>query len=933
MKKFLVTLLAAATFGGAFAQSSFPDVPENHWAGGAVDRIADLGIVIGFPDGTFRGNEAFTRYQSALVVSRLLDVIGEELDARQALVDSDLAALANAVAANDAAIAAIGDDVAVNSARLDAIEAGLAGGDAAAAADLQNQIDALRVAVDTASAQAEAAHDLATNALGAARAAASRAAQNADAIAALSWFANDLEGRVNALEGAPAGDAGLAARLATAENDIANIREFVILIRRDQVAMRGQISALEGQVGTNTADIADLQDRVALLEENMITFDGSITVNYRVNRMSGTGTPFDVDRAFGVGMGRAMGTGSTFSTGTGPGAAPAIERRAEHRHDIGTEFNDPINASLNLNVSFNRVFDGTGSEGALNDFEAVLDLYLRPIDITGLTNTAPHGAPQTGYVFGIREFSGTFSPIGDAPLTFTYGEAINVGFTSYVFNQTSASDRGGDKPGFIATLENPVAFLDFLDPTLTFAYVAPDSLDEVFTGVRLTVSPFDGIAIGASFARYADGTADQDDLAGDNITTTVWGVDASAAISIFSLDAEFATSSTYDAATATTVDNESVIYVTAGVDTENIPVLNSLSANYRSIPETWVTEGLNDHDDYFPYEEDQTGFGVNASLGLWILDLSAYFDSYTTSVVDAGGTDAAGVVAFGVDVSAELFRAVSLTGFFHSASVAGEVADSTRRPYDSTSTLLVGGGATRIDRDGSLDTGFGVGLAHDGTADNALVAGLNFDAGFSMVNAGFQRTVIEANADYELSLGFLRATPYVGFYSANSDPANLRPYEDYNVSEISAGLGLETDEFDFFLRPSLVAAVNYRSANYSDNGGLALGGGAGDFNANEFQFSVGVALNEFLFDNSVLTVRYGSWAGTNVDAGIGTHVGSNASLIHRGDVNNTGDQFVNGWEAIWDYYDLQFAYGVYLSDDGRGASAGQTFRVRYTVDF
>ena len=333
MKKFLVTLLAAATFGGAFAQSSFPDVPANHWAGGAVDRIADLGIVIGFPDGTFRGNEAFTRYQSALVVSRLLDVIGEELDARQALVDSDLAALANAVAANDAAIAAIGDEVAVNSARLDAIEAGLAGGDAAVAADLQNQIDALRVAVDTASAQAEAAHALATNALGAARAAASRAAQNADAIAALSWFANDLEGRVNALEGAPLSDATLAARLATAENDIANIREFVILIRRDQVAMRGQIAALEGRVDTNTADIADLQDRVALLEENMITFDGSITVAYRIDRMSGTELPFDVDRAFGVGMGRAMGTGSTFSTGTGPGAAPAIERRAEHRHD------------------------------------------------------------------------------------------------------------------------------------------------------------------------------------------------------------------------------------------------------------------------------------------------------------------------------------------------------------------------------------------------------------------------------------------------------------------------------------------------------------------------------------------------------------------------------------------------------------------------
>lgn len=923
MKKFLVSLLAASVIGGAFAQSSFPDVPANHWAGGAVDRIADLGIVIGFPDGTFRGNEAFTRYQSALVVSRLLDVIGEELDARQALVDSDLAALANAVAANDAAIAAIGDDVAVNSARLDALEAGLTGADSAALQDLRNQVEALRVAVDTASAQAASAHDLASNALGAANAASSRAAQNADAIAALSWFANDLEGRVNALEGAPAGDASLAARLATAENDIANIREFVILIRRDQVAMRGRVSALEGQVDTNTADIADLQDRVAALEENQISFSGSITVNYRVDRMSGTEQAFDVDRAYGVGMGRAMGTGSTFSSGVGTvNNTPTVsERVREHRQDIGG-FGQNVNASLTLNVSFNRGFDGAGSPRALNDFESVVDVYLRPA--YNLDANAGGTSQFTGYVFAVRNMMVTFSPIGDAPLTFTYGEEVDVAFTSYVFNQVEV-------PGFVATLENPLAFLDFLDPTLTFAYVAP-SLTEVARGARLTVSPFDGITIGGSFVQHATNTGEQDDLANDNVETTVWGVDASAAISIFSLEAEFANSS----ATA-----DSLVYVTAGIDTANIPVLNSLSANYRSIPADWditaTDAGLNNEDDQYPFDVDQTGFGVRASLGLWILDLDAYFESYTTSVLNFAGTDAAGVLAFGVDVSAELFRAISLTGFFHSASVDGTVADSTRRPIDSTLADLTAGG-TRVDRDGTLDTGFGVGLAHDGSAANALVPNLNFDASFSMTQAGFHRTVIAANADYTLSLGFLRATPYVGFYSANSAAANLRPYENYNVSEISAGLGLETDTFDFFLRPSLVAAANYRSANYSDNGGGVVGA-AGDFTADELQFSVGVVLNEFLFDNSTLTLRYGSWQGTNKNTAAGAAAGANnASQIHsggrKGDLNN-GDvwQYANGWEAEWNYYDLILSYGVYVSDDGTGASAGQVFRVRYTVNF
>ena len=161
MKKFLITVLAALTISGAVAQMPFPDVPVGHWAGDAVARIAELGIVIGFPDGTFRGNESFTRYQAALVVSRLLDVI----EGRMALTDADLAALRNAlqelaadVAAQDVrlgavedAVSVLGRDVMSNTERIAALEAAVAQMvDPAAIRDLQNQIDALRVAVDTA---------------------------------------------------------------------------------------------------------------------------------------------------------------------------------------------------------------------------------------------------------------------------------------------------------------------------------------------------------------------------------------------------------------------------------------------------------------------------------------------------------------------------------------------------------------------------------------------------------------------------------------------------------------------------------------------------------------------------------------------------------------------------------------------------------------
>ncbi len=51
---------------------SFQDVPAGHWAKDAVDFITQRGLIQGFPDGTFRGNENLTRYQAALIFYRLL---------------------------------------------------------------------------------------------------------------------------------------------------------------------------------------------------------------------------------------------------------------------------------------------------------------------------------------------------------------------------------------------------------------------------------------------------------------------------------------------------------------------------------------------------------------------------------------------------------------------------------------------------------------------------------------------------------------------------------------------------------------------------------------------------------------------------------------------------------------------------------------------
>ena len=50
-------------------------VPFDHWAYDAVQQLVDMGIIIGYPDGTFRGNRAMTRYEFAMALSRMLDAV------------------------------------------------------------------------------------------------------------------------------------------------------------------------------------------------------------------------------------------------------------------------------------------------------------------------------------------------------------------------------------------------------------------------------------------------------------------------------------------------------------------------------------------------------------------------------------------------------------------------------------------------------------------------------------------------------------------------------------------------------------------------------------------------------------------------------------------------------------------------------------------
>lgn len=51
----------------------YPDVPQSHWAADAVSRVSSSGVVEGYPDGTFRGEQAVTRYEAMVALSRSLN--------------------------------------------------------------------------------------------------------------------------------------------------------------------------------------------------------------------------------------------------------------------------------------------------------------------------------------------------------------------------------------------------------------------------------------------------------------------------------------------------------------------------------------------------------------------------------------------------------------------------------------------------------------------------------------------------------------------------------------------------------------------------------------------------------------------------------------------------------------------------------------------
>ena len=76
-KKTLISAITAALVVGAAsttfaAANPFSDVPSDSWAYDAVSTLAADGVIDGYPDGTYQGNNTMTRYEMAQIVARAM---------------------------------------------------------------------------------------------------------------------------------------------------------------------------------------------------------------------------------------------------------------------------------------------------------------------------------------------------------------------------------------------------------------------------------------------------------------------------------------------------------------------------------------------------------------------------------------------------------------------------------------------------------------------------------------------------------------------------------------------------------------------------------------------------------------------------------------------------------------------------------------------
>lgn len=111
----------------AMAQNNFPDTPENHWAYEAIENLKREGILVGYPDGSYKGARATSRYELAVALNAAFQRLKNITDG-----------LADQIAEVKAELSKVGPEAALSKKLMD-IEAQLKG-----MSGLKDDVDAMK---------------------------------------------------------------------------------------------------------------------------------------------------------------------------------------------------------------------------------------------------------------------------------------------------------------------------------------------------------------------------------------------------------------------------------------------------------------------------------------------------------------------------------------------------------------------------------------------------------------------------------------------------------------------------------------------------------------------------------------------------------------------------------------------------------------------
>ncbi len=927
MKKRLVTLLAGllTVLSMGFGLAQFSDVPAGHWAKEAVEALAAKGLVIGFPDGTFRGNETLTRYQAALIIYRLLQQIEAELKAKgesptmKALSEEDLQALKNAVQELAAELAALGvrvsaleDSAATKEdiARLEALieelkkPMGEPGMDQAALQDLMDRVEAASIAADTALAQAqqlagqlEALSQEVEGVKGDVSALQTQVEANAGAIQALNELAVllnqdvlSLQDRVTALEKMVSGGQELPdlEQFATKE-DVAAVQEFAAALRSDLVKLADRVSALD-------TTVQGLNNRLTAVEGTRPSLTGSILARYGYRYYDYiTGTyNFDVDRLF---------PGQGFANG---------DDVADLVGNSDTRLQADLTFSLKRTATTTSGFNFTEASAALRWLGPDGSLFPRDGGDNDLSlQTFRVAGNIDGQDFSIR-----------------YARSNLFKFTDYFYNNA-------DSPLGRGVLVNFNATKGFLSPnfTVVLGSTVANGLagNGDYFGIRGAINLL-GLNFGINYGEF--------NIRGGTPSRAVVGADWNGSLfGLLNLKGEIISSKRFDPPTS----DDTLFYTVAGVNLGpvSLPVAGvnlgpvSLRGNYRSIDQDFSTGlgsaglSLNDGGRIFDATVAGIGFGVIGAVNLGFLGVNGYFDS---KVDHPAGTNPQ--IAFGVGASANLFAGFSLTGYYNNTTQNNIVKLVGNNPYSNE------GPSTRA----AFGTNAGVRLSHDGSAANALIRGLNLFAEYrtsARDNGSLgDFTDIAAGASYALNLGFLNITPLVRYHSFVRN--TLGSEESYTTLKYGVQASTQTLNLGF-IKPSLSVNFASRTTDFET---------IGVPDASETRVGVGLSFADFLLPGATFSANAAQVQGTNVGpiSTLTRSCGDSAfsvdtDCLYNGPGTDFGPITPVGTSSAYTLRGLFFSYtyagagvwyGVFeydLGSDTTVDSVGRGFRIFYSLNF